>query len=52
MGNIQNREAIEKTNHIVNEIMKYDCCLLEIGIEGGKPVILTLLLKICWKDMM
>lgn len=36
MGNIQNREAIEKTNHILNEIMKYDCCLLEIGNRGGK----------------
>jgi hypothetical protein len=36
MGNIQTREEIEKANHITNEIMKYNCCLLDIGDRVGK----------------
>jgi hypothetical protein len=36
MGNVQSIQEIEKTNQIVNEIMKFDCCLLDIGDMIGK----------------
>jgi hypothetical protein len=36
MGNVQTREEIEKVNHITNEIMKFNCCLLDIGDRVGK----------------
>jgi len=36
MGNVQTKEEIEKANHITNEIMKFNCCLLDIGDSVGK----------------
>jgi hypothetical protein len=36
MGNVQTREEIEKSNHITNEIMKFDCCILDIGDIMGQ----------------
>jgi hypothetical protein len=36
MGNGQTREEIERSNYITNEIMNYDCCLLDIGNKVGE----------------
>jgi hypothetical protein len=36
MGNVQSIQEIEKTNQIVNEIMKFECCLLDIGDMMGQ----------------
>ena len=36
MGNVQSIQEVEKTNQIVNEIMKFDCSTLDIGDMTGQ----------------
>jgi len=35
MGNVQSIQEIEHANQVANEIMKYDCCQLDIGDMTG-----------------